>query len=147
MLKILDYLDWWMCGNSWKSTLSNTGWCLLGCSIGDLGTILYFQVSGITWPLIFIMGLAIINGLLTSILLETFILMRKVKFSMALKTATGMSLVSMVAMEVAMNFTDFMITGGAIVTWEVLPIILLAGFVTPLPYNYWRLRALGMACH
>jgi hypothetical protein len=28
-----------------------------------------------------------------------------------------------------------------------LPCMLLAGFLTPLPYNYWRLKALGKACH
>ena len=73
--------------------------------------------------------------------------MRKVEFGLALKTAAGMSLVSMLAMEVAMNVTDFIATGGAIITWEALPLILIAGFMTPLPYNYWRLRALGKACH
>jgi hypothetical protein len=25
--------------------------------------------------------------------------------------------------------------------------MLLAGFVTPLPYNYWRLKKYGVACH
>jgi len=25
--------------------------------------------------------------------------------------------------------------------------MLAAGFITPLPYNYWRLKALGKACH
>ena len=92
-------------------------------------------------------GLAIVNGLLTSILLETLILMRSLAFASAIKTAAGMSLISMLGMEVAMNLTDFMITGGAVITWWVLPYILLAGFISPLPYNYWRLKALGVACH
>ena len=39
------------------------------------------------------------------------------------------------------------LTGGAVLTWWVVPIMLAAGFVTPLPYNYWRLKALGKACH
>ena len=55
----------------------NTAWCLLGCAIGDLGTILFFQVTGIPWPVMAIMTLAIINGLLTSIALETVILARQ----------------------------------------------------------------------
>jgi len=25
--------------------------------------------------------------------------------------------------------------------------MLLAGFVTPWPYNYWRLKKFGVACH
>ena len=140
-------IDWWCCRASWKATLMNTSWCLIGCSIGDIGTILYFQLAGIDWPVLAIMTLAIINGLLTSILLETVILMRSLAFSNAIKTAIGMSFVSMLAMEIAMNLTDFMMTGGAVITWSVLPYILLAGFVTPLPYNYWRLKALGVACH
>ena len=65
----------------------------------------------------------------------------------ALKTASGMSLISMLAMEIAMNLTDIYITGGAIITWGSVPFILLAGYIAPLPYTYWRLRALGLACH
>ena len=58
-----------------------------------------------------------------------------------------MSLVSMISMEVAMNVTDVIFTGGAILTWWVIPLMLIAGFITPLPYNYWRLKALGKGCH
>ena len=93
------------------------------------------------------MTLAIINGLLTSIILETFILARQMALNLAFKTAIGMSLISMIAMEAAMNITDVVLTGGAILTWWVIPFMLFAGFVTPLPYNYWRLKAIGKACH
>ena len=137
----------WRCRHTWRRSSVNTLWCLLGCSIGDFGTIAFFQFSDITWPTLAIMSLAIINGLLTSILLETFILSRQMPFPLALKTALGMSLISMISMEVAMNLLDFLVTGGAILTWSVIPFMLLAGFVTPLPYNYWRLKALGKACH
>ena len=58
-----------------------------------------------------------------------------------------MSLISMVAMEVAMNIVDVLLTGGAMLNWWVIPMMLIAGFLTPLPYNYWRLKALGKACH
>ena len=46
-----------------------------------------------------------------------------------------------------MNAVDWALTDGAVLTWWVVPIMLAAGFVTPLPYNYWRLKALGRACH
>ena len=142
----LDALDiHWQCKHTWKVASYNTSWCLLGCSIGDMGTILFFQLSGIDWPVLWIMSLAIFNGLLTSIILETFILARQM--ALPLKTALGMSLLSMISMEAAMNITDYLLTGGAMLTWWVLPIMLVAGFVTPLPYNYWRLKALGKACH
>ncbi|XDZ66474.1 DUF4396 domain-containing protein [Alphaproteobacteria bacterium LSUCC0684] len=137
----------WTCRHTWRRASINTMWCLIGCSIGDMGTILFFQVSGIDWPTLAIMSLAIMNGLLTSIILETIILSRQMALALALKTALGMSLLSMISMEVAMNAVDVMLTGGARLTWWVLPIMLTAGFITPLPYNYWRLKALGKACH
>ena len=148
MATLLSYLSInWKCKHTWKSASYNTSWCLLGCSIGDLGTIAYFQFMGIDWPVLAIMCLAIVNGLITSIILETIILARQMDLSLAFKTAIGMSLLSMIAMEAAMNFTDFMLTGGAILKWWVIPFMLVAGFVAPLPYNYWRLKALGKACH
>lgn len=131
---------------TWRQACINTAWCLLGCSIGDFGTILFFQLTGIPWPVWAIMSLAIMNGLLTSIALETFILARQMPLNAAFSTAIGMSLISMISMEAAMNLTDYLLTGGAILTWWVVPIMLLAGFITPLPYNYWRLKALGKAC-
>ena len=137
----------WRCKHTWKSASGNTSWCLLGCAIGDLGTIAYFQFMGIVWPVWAIMSLAIFNGLMTSILLETIILSRQMSLKLAFKTAIGMSLISMIAMEAAMNVTDVMLTGGAVLTWWVIPFMLAAGFVAPLPYNYWRLKALGKACH
>ena len=96
----------WRCVHTWRQAAINTWWCLLGCSIGDLGTIGFFQWSGIEWPVMAIMSLAIVNGLLTSIALETIVLLRQMAFAPALRTACGMSMISMVAMEVAMNSVD-----------------------------------------
>tara|TARA_Y100001949_G_C15936466_1_gene308118 strand:+ start:516 stop:962 length:447 start_codon:yes stop_codon:yes gene_type:complete len=138
----------WSCKNTWKTSAKNTAWCLLGCAIGDFGTILFFQLSKIPFPVLGIMTLAIINGLITSIILETVILMRQnFVFSKAFSTALGMSFISMISMEIAMNLTDFFLTGGAILTWWVIPIMLLVGFITPWPYNYWRLKKFNIACH
>ena len=137
----------WHCLPTWRRASYNTMWCLIGCSIGDFGTIAFFQFTGIGWPVLAIMSLAILNGLLTSILLETIILSRQMVLKLALKTAIGMSFISMISMEAAMNITDVLLTGGAMLTWWVIPFMLLAGFITPLPYNYWRLKALGKACH
>ena len=138
----------WSCKHTWKTSAKNTLWCVAGCSIGDFGTILFFQLSKIPFPILGIMILAIINGLITSIILETIILMKQnFKFQNALKTALGMSFISMISMEVAMNFTDYVLTGGAMLTWWVVPIMLFVGFLTPWPYNYWRLKKFGIACH
>ena len=138
----------WNCKHTWRRSAKNTAWCLLGCAIGDFGTILFFQITKIPFPVLGIMTLAIINGLITSIILETVILLRQnFKFSNALKTALGMSFISMISMEVSMNLTDYFLTGGAILTWWVLPIMLIVGFLTPWPYNYWRLKKFNIACH
>ena len=94
------------------------------------------------------MLIAIINGIITSIILETFILLRqKFSFINAFKTACGMSLISMISMELAMNLTDYLIIGSAKLVWWVIPIMLLVGFLTPWPYNYWRLKKFNIACH
>ena len=94
------------------------------------------------------MTLAIINGIITSIILETIILLKQnFTFKNAFKTAVGMSLISMISMEAAMNLTDYLLTGGAMLTWWVVPIMLAVGFVTPWPYNYWRLKKFNQACH
>ena len=138
----------WRCKHTWKKSAINTLWCLFGCSIGDFGTILYFQLNSINWATISIMILAIINGLITSIILETIILIRQgFSFNGAVKTASGMSLISMLSMEIMMNSTDYILTGGAILTWWVVPIMLIVGFLTPWPYNYWRLKKFGINCH
>ena len=137
----------WKCKHTWRRSAKNTAWCLLGCSIGDFGTILYFQLTGIPWPTLYIMILAIINGIITSIILETVVLSRQMIISKAFKTAIGMSLISMVSMEIAMNAVDWIIMGGAKLVWWVIPIMLLAGFLTPWPYNYYKLKKYNIACH
>lgn len=137
----------WRCRHTWRKSANNTAWCLLGCASGDFATILAFQTwSPDTHPLI-VMGLAMLNGLLASIALETALLARQMSLANALKTALGMSLISMIAMELAMNITDYLLVGKAALTWwSVLPSLLM-GFLVPWPYNYWRLKALGKACH
>ena len=138
----------WKCWHTWRKSAKNTAWCLLGCAIGDFGTILFFQLTNIPFPVLWIMILAVINGLITSIILETIVLIKQnFDFSSALKTALGMSFISMIGMEIAMNLTDYFLTGGAILTWWVVPIMLIVGFITPWPYNYWRLKKFNIACH
>ena len=137
----------WRCIDTWKRSSINTLWCLIGCSIGDFGTIIFFQNTEYSLIDMNIMIIATINGLITSVILETCILYKTMEFQNAFKTAMGMSFLSMLAMEIAMNSTDLILNGKAIITLATLPIILLVGFIVPLPYNYWRLKKLGIACH
>jgi hypothetical protein len=122
-------------------------WCLIGCSIGDFGTILFFQYSSFNLPTLAVMTLAIVNGIITSIILETIILSKQMKFRDAFNTAIGMSLISMLMMEISMNALDWIVMGGAKLNVTIIPLMLLAGFITPLPYNYWRLKKYGKECH
>ncbi len=137
----------WRCKHTWKKSTKNTLWCLLGCSIGDFGTILFFQFTEISWPTLYIMILAIINGLITSIVLETIILYQQMVLKKAFTTAIGMSFISMIGMEIAMNSIDWILLGEAKLILWIVPIMLLAGFITALPYNYWRLKKYDISCH
>ena len=138
--------NFWSSRHTWRTSANNTKWCLIGCAAGDFGTIALLQESG--WPVINIVALAMLNGIIASIILETFILMRQsIELKVAIQTALGMSLISMISMEFAMNLVDYLLTGGAVFALWVLPISLFFGFITPWPYNYWRLKKLGKACH
>jgi hypothetical protein len=94
-------------------------------------------------------------GITTSILLETTLLRLgkdQLAWIAALRTACGMSLVSMLAMELTENLVTLRLVDGSMSLsdpsfWAVTGLSMCAGFVAPLPYNYWRLKALGRACH
>ena len=133
----------------WRQSANNTKWCLIGCSIGDFGTIAAFQFvfTETGWSAMMIMALAMFNGIMTSIALETFILLSQMPLYEAFRVAIGMSLISMISMEAAMNVVDLVLTGGAKLTWWVIAPMLIAGFLTAWPYNYWRLKKYGVSCH
>ena len=137
----------WKCKHTWKRSAKNTAWCLLGCSIGDFGTILFFQLTFFTLSIFQIMILAIINGLITSIILETFILSKQMNIKKAFKTALTMSFISMISMEISMNLLDSILLGEAKLVWWIIPLMLMVGFLTPWPYNYWRLKKYNISCH
>jgi len=136
----------WTCKSTWRKSSYNTMWCLIGCSIGDFGTIYFFQSIDHSLSIYLVMLLAIINGIITSIMLETIILAKQFPIFEALNIAIKMSLISMISMEIAMNTVDLVFAGG-VLTLTIIPFMLLAGFVTPLPYNYFRLKKYNQACH
>lgn len=151
---VKDLGNFWTDKPKWRRASFNTLNCLIGCSIGDFGMVFYLQAFYPSTPIMTQMLLAIIAGLCTSIMLETVILKTREQFSwaLALKTAFGMSFISMVAMELAMTSTDFMITGGKaafddLTYWLALIPALIVGFITPLPYNYYKLKKFNQACH
>jgi len=138
----------------WKRAGFNTLNCLVGCSIGDFMMIIFLQRFYPETPMMIQMILATILGLMTSIALETSILhyREKLIWRLALNTAIGMSFLSMVAMEISMNATDFMITGGKMALsnpnyWLAFIPAAIVGFLVPLPYNYYQLKKHNKACH
>ena len=136
----------WKCKITWTKSSYNTLWCLIGCSIGDFGTIIYFQNIDHSFSIYFVMFIAIINGIITSVILETLILLKQMNLSNALNTAFKMSMISMIVMEITMNTVDLLFAGGIINLW-IIPLMLLTGFISPLPYNYYRLKKYNESCH
>lgn len=138
----------------WKRASFNTLNCLVGCSIGDFGMLIFLQAYYPGTPLMTQMILAIAAGLTTSVMLETGIMKYREGFNWknAFQTAISMSFISMIAMEIAMNITDFAITGGKAafnspVYWIALGVALIPGFLVPLPYNYYKLKKFNKSCH
>jgi copper chaperone CopZ len=138
----------------WISAGKNTLNCLIGCSIGDFGMIIYLQTYFHHINMYLMMSLAILAGLATSILLETVLLKLNEIFSWnaAFKTAIGMSLLSMIVMELAENGTDLLLTSGQVSVgtpfyWVALSLSMVAGLIVPLPYNYYKLKKYNKACH
>ena len=144
----------WSDAKIWKRASFNTLNCLIGCSIGDFGMILFLQFYFPNTSMMIQMILATATGLATSVALETALLKVRERFNwkLAFQTALSMSFLSMVAMEVAMNTTDFMITGGKAafenpLYWTALLVAMIVGFLAPLPYNYYKLKKFNKACH
>lgn len=146
--------NFWQDATVWKRAAKNTLNCLIGCTIGDFGMIIYLQAYHPHTSMALTMALAIVAGLTTSIILETMLLKinEKLTWKDAFAMALGMSLISMIAMEIAMNITDFMITGGkpdfhSHIYWLAFGVAAIAGFIAPLPYNYFKLKKYNKACH
>ena len=91
-------------------------------------------------------------GITTSVALETIVLRatEDLAWSTALHTATGMSMLSMISMELAENAVEvYLVTDGFTASacnvdpsafWAAMPAAMAAGWLTPLPYNYYMLR-------
>ena len=149
-------LAFWQHTPTWRRAGVNTLRCLAGCSAGDFAAMWYLQTHHAAlgmWPTI--MGLAVASGLASSITLETLLLALgkdRLPLRDAARTAVGMSLISMVTMEVAENAVDYHLMGGVVALdepafWGAAAVSMGAGFLAPLPYNYLRLRKHGKSCH
>lgn len=146
--------EFWTDRAAWRKASANTFNCLVGCMIGDLAVVIYMQAYHPRAPMLLTMSLAMAAGLVTSILFEGAMLRWREGFGWraAFTTAFSMSFLSMLGMEFAANATDFMLTGGRVPLtdpfyWTALAISVGAGFLAPLPYNYWKFKQHGQSCH
>ncbi|KAI0481903.1 hypothetical protein F4859DRAFT_513039 [Xylaria cf. heliscus] len=147
--------QFWTSAPLWRRAAINTLRCLIGCTSGDFSALWLLQTFYPEIGIGAIMGVAMVSGLTTSMLLETILLRYgrdKLSWANAAKTAVGMSFISMLTMEAAQNLVDYHLTGGAVAFdspsfWVAAIISMGAGFITPLPYNYLRLKKYGKACH
>ena len=143
----------WADAPSWRRAARNTTRCLVGCSVGDLSCLWLLASAAPELGAAPAMAASMACGVATSMALETWVL--KVwegfaSWTTAFSTAANMSLISMLSMEGAENAVSYYATGGDICSehfFAFLPASLAAGFLTPLPYNYFMLRKHGRACH
>ncbi|PSN70499.1 hypothetical protein BS50DRAFT_599067 [Corynespora cassiicola Philippines] len=147
--------QFWSSPSTWKRASINTLRCLVGCTVGDFSAMWYLQAhySGLGVETIMLISMA--SGITSSLLLETALLRLgrdRLPLMIAARTAAGMSMISMITMELAENLVDYHLTGGAIqldspAFWGAALLSVSAGFLAPLPYNYLRLKRYGKACH
>ncbi|KAG0302640.1 hypothetical protein BGZ98_007341 [Dissophora globulifera] len=149
--------QFWSDPASWKTASSNTFRCLIGCTAGDMSMLFYLQAYHPALSPGLAMALAMGSGILTSISLETVVLRvsksSNMSWEAAFKTATGMSLISMLTMEAVENAVDYHLMGWGNVNladpifWKAIGWSALAGWSAPLPFNYWNLKRHGKSCH
>ncbi|OOF93616.1 hypothetical protein ASPCADRAFT_508720 [Aspergillus carbonarius ITEM 5010] len=145
----------WTTPSVWKRASLNTLRCLVGCTLGDFSMLWFLQAYYPALGMGAIMGTSMAAGIASSILLETTLLRLgrdQLPWRAAFRTATGMSLISMLAMECAESAVDYHLTGGCVALddpqfWAAAVVSVGAGFLAALPYNYIRLRKYGRACH
>ncbi len=58
----------WKCRHTWRQASYNTSWCLLGCSIGDFGTIAFFQFAQIPFPVFLRLSMGVYGARYVAIL-------------------------------------------------------------------------------
>ncbi|KEQ60992.1 uncharacterized protein M437DRAFT_76949 [Aureobasidium melanogenum CBS 110374] len=154
-LKSLPKHAFWTCRGTWKRAGINTFRCLVGCTLGDFSALWALQTYTPDLGMGSIMALSMTSGLSTSIILETALLYwgkDRLPLNTAFNTAMGMSFISMLAMELAENAVDFHLTGGVVALqdpkfWGAAMLSVVAGYLVPLPWNYYQLRRWGKACH
>ncbi|KAJ3158759.1 hypothetical protein HDU86_002439 [Geranomyces michiganensis] len=140
--------------NVWRRASSNTLRCLVGCTAGDFSAMFYLQSHYPALPPSVTMAMSMAAGIATSVVLETAVmrLHEGMELGKSFNTALGMSIISMLVMETAENVVDWHLTGGVVAFadpwfWAAGATAMGAGYLAALPWNYYRLKRYGKACH
>ncbi|KAF9162467.1 hypothetical protein DFQ26_003520 [Actinomortierella ambigua] len=150
-------LAFWSDLSSWHVASVNTFRCLVGCTAGDFGMLFYLQSHHPSMAPTVAMAFAMASGITTSLTLETVLLRYSRKTNLtwpqAFQTAMGMSMISMLTMEAVENAVDFHLMGWNNVDfsnpafWQAMGLSAFAGWLAPLPWNYWNFKKRGKSCH
>lgn len=146
----------WSDKNIWKQCFVSTFICLLGCSIGVMGTAFYL----VGYNLLFVLLISLIAGFITCMIFMIVweVTVHKMNLKEAIKHSYKMSLVSimiMMLMEnlillfVIPNFSShqMQMDMGATHDFGIMAIAMSFGFIFALPYNYYQLQKTGKICH
>lgn len=143
----------WNCRGTMRRSSVNTARCLVGCTVGDMGTLVALQLYAPELTPAVTVPLSCAAGISTSLILESTLLTLgpdRMPVPVAVKTAFNMSFISMLAMELAENAVEISLTGGTIdglASFLALVPATAAGFAAAWPYNYYQLRRHGRSCH
>ncbi|KXJ88377.1 hypothetical protein Micbo1qcDRAFT_235749 [Microdochium bolleyi] len=151
----MTQFSFWTLRTAWSRASVNTLRCLVGCTAGDFSAMWTLQSVYPDLGVGTIMAASMAAGIASSMTLETVLLHSgkdKLAWAVAFRTAAGMSFISMLTMEAAENAVDYHLTGGVVAFddpsfWLASVAAVAAGFLAPLPYNYFRLRKYSKACH
>lgn len=133
----------------WSTSANNTSWCLLGCTIGDTLTVLFYQWHMPDTAMLIVLCV-IAMGIVTSMGLETLVLIRQMPIKNAIQTAFHMSVICMLVMKFSAHLVSVFWTGEQamlFLSWQSLFPSWITGFLSTWPYNYYQLKKHGKICH
>lgn len=146
----------WLDGKIWKHCLISTFICLMGCSIGAMGTSFYL----INLNLVFVLAISLIVGFVTCVLFMIlwYMLFNKMNFKDSFQSSYKMSLVSILIMMLTENIILLFIIPkfsshqmhmdmSAPHDFKTMLLAMGFGFALSLPYNYYHLQKTGKICH
>ena len=144
----------WLDKKVWKQSVISTLICLLGCTIGVMGTTFYL----INYDLVFVLVASLIAGFIScmTFMVAWEVIFHKMNLTDAIKHSYKMSLVSILIMIISENIIMLLILPKFsphqmhMNTGHGLGIMLFAmsfGFLLSLPYNYYHLQKTGKTCY